>query len=114
MPLGGSTGWLAKSGDQGPRLFFESGETVGGEVNWAEPTGRVIVNPDGSINLLVALHPAGAEELVQVTLPSAASGKQAAPVSELMTVALDRFILENAAFEFVDRSIKPNVQLSPK
>ncbi|MBK9992205.1 MAG: DUF748 domain-containing protein [Verrucomicrobia bacterium] len=82
------------------------------EVNWVEPTGRVIVNADGSINLLVALQPAGVAEPVQVALPSAASGKQAAPVSDLMTVALDRFILENAAFEFVDRSIKPNVQLS--
>ena len=83
-----------------------------GEVDWVEPTGHVIVNADGSINLLAALHPAGPAEPVQVALPVASAGKHADPIADLMTVALDRFVLENAAFEYVDRSIQPNVQLS--
>lgn len=82
------------------------------EVTWVEPSGRLIVNADGSINLLVALRVPGAPPPLQVSMPVASRGKPTAPAIDQMTVALDRFVLENASCEFIDRAIKPNVRLS--
>jgi hypothetical protein len=79
------------------------------EINWGEPTGHLIVNSDGTINLALALQPAGVTAPV-VTMPGAPAGKHETP--EPMFIALDRFVLDNAAFDFVDRSLQPNVHIS--
>lgn len=82
------------------------------EVDWVEPIGRVIVNADGSNNFEVALPLAGTTEPVRVAMPTAASGQRGEQVADSMLMALDRFVLKGATFEFVDRSIQPNAQLS--
>lgn len=80
-----------------------------GDITWSDPTGHLIVNADHSLNLAVALQPPGAGS-PRVALPGAPAGKHesAAP----MFIALDRLVLENAAFEFVDRTLQPNVRVS--
>jgi len=79
------------------------------EIAWAEPSGHLIVNPDHSVNLALALKPSGAVT-PEVTLPVAPVAKR--DTAEELFIALDRFVLENASFEFVDRSLEPNVHVS--
>ena len=79
------------------------------EITWSEPTGHLIVNADHSLNLAVALQSPDAAA-PEVTLPSAPAPKQGH--AEPLFIALDRLVLENAAFEFVDRSLQPNVRVS--
>jgi hypothetical protein len=80
-----------------------------GEITWADLTGHLIVNADHSINLAVALQPPGASS-PKVVRPGAPAAKT--DTAEPMFIALDRLVLENASFEFVDRSLKPNVHVS--
>ena len=79
------------------------------EMTWLEPTGHLIVNADHSLNLSVALQPPGTGS-AEVTLPGTPAVKS--DNAEPMLIALDRLVLEDAAFEFVDRSLLPNVHIA--
>ena len=78
------------------------------EMTWSDPAGHLIVNADHSLNLAVALQPPDTGS-PRVALPSVPAARQEA---EPMFIALDRLVLENADFEFVDRSLQPNVHVS--
>lgn len=80
------------------------------EITWSDPIGHLIVNADHSLNLEVALQPPGTGRAPAVTLPGAPAASH--DTAEPMFIALDRLVLENAAFEFVDRSLQPNVHVS--
>ena len=79
------------------------------EITWSDLSGHLIVNNDGTVNLAAALKPPGAPEPA-VTMPKPSATKPV--VSESLFITLDRLVLDNAAFEFVDRSVQPNVQVS--
>ncbi len=80
------------------------------DVSWVEPSGHVIVNADGTLNLALALKPPGAVVLPEVKLPRAPVEKK--NQVEAMFITLERFVLDRAAFDFVDRSLQPNVRVS--
>jgi hypothetical protein len=80
-----------------------------GDLNWIEPACHLIMNPDGTLNFSVALRSPGAAA-PDVAMPNASVKKP--DISDSLFVALDRFVLENAAFDFVDRSLQPNVRIS--
>ena len=80
------------------------------EITWAGPTGHLIVNADGTNNLAQALKSPGPGEVPEVKLPVAAAAKPSA--ADPMFVALERFVLENASFDFVDRTLQPNVHVA--
>jgi hypothetical protein len=80
------------------------------EITWSEPTGHLIINADGTNNLAQALKQPGVAEVPAVTLPGASATKPSA--TETIFVALDRFVLESASFDFVDRTLQPNVHVA--
>jgi hypothetical protein len=80
------------------------------EITWAGPTGHLIVNADGTNNLAQALKPPGVAEETEVKLPVAVAAKPIA--ADPMFVSLERFVLENASFDFVDRTLQPNVHVA--
>jgi len=80
------------------------------EITWSAPTGHLIVNAGGTNNLAQALKKPGVVEVPVVTLPGTSAAKPDA--TETVFVALDRFVLENASFDFVDRTLQPNVHVA--
>jgi len=85
-----------------------------GEIIWTEPSGHLIVNADGTNNLSLALQPQGAAVgAPSVAMPAAATAVAAkAHADEPIFIALERFVLEDAAFDFVDRTLQPNVRMA--
>jgi hypothetical protein len=80
------------------------------EITWAEPTGHLIVNADGTNNLARALKLPSVAEAPEVKMPVATVAKPSA--ADAIFVALERFVLEDASFDFVDRTLQPNVHVA--
>ena len=81
---------------------------------------RVVIQTNKTINLLAALKPAGTNAPVETNPPPAAvaTKKSTAPAtnevaaSALPKISIGNIVISNAAFQFSDRSLTPNVNLS--
>jgi hypothetical protein len=87
------------------------------DVEWTEPVGHVIVGKDGTVNLLGLMKApganAGAGTAASVSFNGAGGKASTAAVAATPPfVAIDRFVLNNARFTFLDRSVEPGVKLS--
>jgi uncharacterized protein involved in outer membrane biogenesis len=86
------------------------------DIEWTDPVGRLVVGEDGGLNLadlLVAPAKAsGAPAASSVSFNKAGASASAAEAPATSFIAVDRFLLNNAAFTFVDRSMEPDVKLS--
>jgi hypothetical protein len=78
------------------------------EITWTDPKAHVLINPDGSINLLAALEPApGPESATEATSREATTPP--AEQTPLPKISIGSVKLTNGAFTFADRSVQPEV-----
>ena len=86
---------------------------IASEVEWTDPVGRLILLADGTNNLATLL----VSRASDVQTPSVSFKPTGAPTeravkSDAAYMALDRFILNNATLDYVDRSVNPQVKFA--
>lgn len=79
-----------------------------GELSLVEPSVRIIVHEDRSLNLASVVPPA--PPAAAQPAPAAAASSTA-PAASAPEIEIGRITLEQAAFQFNDRSIQPHAQL---
>ncbi|HTO04615.1 MAG TPA: DUF748 domain-containing protein, partial [Opitutus sp.] len=80
------------------------------EITWTDPKAQVLINRDGSINLLAALQPAsgpGPKPAGRETSPDATPPP--AEKTPLPKISIGSVKVTNGAFTFADRSVQPEV-----
>lgn len=83
------------------------------EVEWTDLAGRAIIAEDRTLNLAGLMRPPPpAPENAQTVTPPAKTAPAPSPGEPAAFVAIDRFILNNAALTFLDRSMEPDVKLT--
>jgi hypothetical protein len=78
---------------------------------------RVVIETNKTINLLTALQPANTNSLAVTNAPVAANKYAALATNQLdlttaPKIAIGSIVISNAAFQFTDRSMTPNVNLA--
>src|SRR5208337_3318701 len=87
------------------------------EIDVDDVCARIVIETNKTINLLAALHPAetNAPEKAKFPLLTQKAAVLASNQLDLTTapkIAVGSIIISNAAFQFTDRSITPNVNFS--
>ncbi len=75
------------------------------EINLSKPYARVIVNEDGSVNLLSVY--GTREEIIERKIEKAAKFEENPP-----DIHVDRIVIDGGDYSFTDRSIKPAVRMA--
>jgi uncharacterized protein involved in outer membrane biogenesis len=73
-----------------------------------KPVGRVVVMPDGTLNLAAVAGSAGSQSPPAATTPAKSSAPPAAPAA--MPIAVKKLDINGGTMEFADLSIDPNFQ----
>lgn len=85
------------------------------EITWTDPTGRVLVHPDRSLNLNTVLRRPQPDDKAtpeEKAPPPPAAPPAAGPKTPPPPITIGRVTLQNAGVQLADRSVKPNARLA--